>query len=169
MRIESPRLVISSVRADGDPDEFLPIFNSNPDYLEASDGKRSYERGDAEMYLYAETSRENGRCLQIRLRRDHTLVGTAALLVPHADGYPWIGLLLITAERQGEGLGREAAQALEGALAEEGWEELRLGVLKRNERALPFWENRGYRVINEKDSSAGWPCWVMAKGLERTS
>lgn len=164
MRIETPRLVISSVRPGCDADEFLAIFNSNPDYLEASDGKRTYERSDVEIYLYAETNREDGRCLQIRLGQGNTLVGTAALLVPHTDGYPWIGLLIIDADYQKDGLGREAARALETALAEEGWKEVRLGVLKRNERALPFWKNCGYGVVEERDSSTG-PCWVMAKTL----
>jgi len=165
MEIETPRLLISSVRPESAPDEFLAIFNSNPDYLESSDGKRAYRRADAETYLYAETSRENGHCLEIRLREDGALVGTAALLVPHTDGCPWIGLLILRADCQGEGLGREAAAALEAALAKEGWKEVRLGVLKSNERALPFWKNRGYRIIDQKSSSAGSPCWVMAKAL----
>jgi len=168
MRIETARLVISSVRSESDPDEFLAIFNSNPDYLEASDGKRTYMRADVEMYLYAETSRENGRCLEIRLRRDDTLIGTAALLVPHTDGFPWIGLLIITSDHQSEGLGREAAEALEVALAGEGWKEVRLGVLKSNEHALLFWESSGYGIIDERDSSSGSPCWVMAKPLAIT-
>jgi RimJ/RimL family protein N-acetyltransferase len=169
MRIETARLLIDPVQSDSDPDEFLAIFNSNPGYLEASEGKRRYERADAEMYLYAETSRENGRCVEIRLRPDRTLIGTAALLVPNSDGFPWIGLLIVSAERQGEGLGREASHALEAALAIEGWVSVRLGVLKSNERALPFWENSGYQIIDERDNSAGSPCWVLAKALGTTS
>lgn len=163
--IETPRLVIASVQPDDAPDEFLDVFNSNPGYLEASDGKCAYERGDVEAYLYAETSRDNGHCLGIRQRRDGTLIGTAALLVPHSDGCPWIGLLIIRSADQGRGLGREAALSIEAALADEGWHEVRLGVLKSNERVLPFWENVGYAVIDEKESSGGSHCWVLAKEL----
>lgn len=167
MTIKTRRLLISPVGSDADPDEFLAIFNSNPDYLEASEGKRRYSRGDAESYLFAETAREHGRCLAIRRRNDGRLVGTAALVVPHPDGYPWIGLLIIDGDRQRKGFGREAALAIEAALAEEGWREVRLGVLTRNEQALPFWQGGGYSIVRQADSSTGLPCWVLAKSLIR--
>jgi ribosomal protein S18 acetylase RimI-like enzyme len=81
--------------------------------------------------------------LAIRLRDGGTLIGTAALLVPHPPaGCPWVGLLIIHRDWQSQGLGREAALAIEEALAEEGWSEVRLSVLKTNADALPFWESR---------------------------
>ncbi len=157
MRIETPRLVISSVSPDDEPDHFLRVFNSNPDYLRASEAKVAYDRGDVDRYLYTETSRENGRCLAIRRREEGVLVGTAALLVPHSAGCPWIGLLIIDGTTQGQGLGREAALAIENALAREGWSEMRLGVLVNNDRALSFWANGGYAVIEETNGRRGTP------------
>src|SRR5919198_1285595 len=123
MRFETSRLVITTVSVADDPKEFLAVFNSNPDYLERSEAKYAYDRGDVEMYLYAESSREDGRCLAIRRRQDSVLVGTAALLVPHPAGCAWIGLLIIRGDEHGQGLGREAALAIEAALAREGWPE----------------------------------------------
>jgi RimJ/RimL family protein N-acetyltransferase len=122
-------------------------------------------RTHVEMYLYSESRRENGRCLAIRLRSDSSLVGTAALLVPHPVGCPWIGLLMVHGSHQGRGLGGEVARGIEIALRQEGWMETRLSVLKNNERALPFWQHLGYRIIEEKDDTAGRPCWVLAKRI----
>jgi ribosomal protein S18 acetylase RimI-like enzyme len=167
MTINTPRLRIAPVGPGEDPEEFLPVFNSNPDFLEAADGKSSYDRGDAEMYLYSESNRENGRCLAIRERDGGSLVGTAALLVPHPGNYAWIGLLIVDGKQQGRGFGREAVLAVEDALAREGWDEVRLSVLKSNEPALPFWKRLGYRVVEEKEDTAGRPCWVLGKRVTR--
>lgn len=165
MQIGTPRLRIVSVGQEDDPEEFLAVFNTNPDYLEASEGKRTYDRGNVEQYLYTESSRENGRCLAIRRSPDGSLVGTAALLVPHPGGCPWIGLLIIRGDEQAQGLGREAALAIEDALAKEGWHEVRLGVLKNTERAFSFWTSVGYTVVEETGDAAGRPCWVLSKQL----
>jgi ribosomal protein S18 acetylase RimI-like enzyme len=93
------------------------------------------------------------------------VVGTAALLVPHPDGHPWLGLLILEAARQGQGLGSEAALGIESALGGEGWSELRLGVLESNAHVLPFWQRLGYRIVDERNDSAGRPCRVLAKPL----
>lgn len=166
MALETERLLIGSVGQDDDPDEFVPIFNSNPDYLEASDGKRVFDRVDIERYLYAESSRENGRCLAIRLRETGVLVGAIALLVPHPGGYPWIGLLILDSAYQRRGLGRETAAAIENELRREGWNELRLGVLMSNERAFPFWDAVGFSVVETRNDTGGRPCWVLKKNLD---
>jgi hypothetical protein len=98
--------------------------------------------------------------LAIRLRDGGTLIGTAALLVPHPPaGCPWVGLLIIHCDWQSRG----SALAIEEALAEEGWSEVRLSVLKTNADALPFWDRLGYRIIDERDDTTGRPCWVLAK------
>jgi GNAT superfamily N-acetyltransferase len=165
VRIETARLLIESVGPGDDPDDFLTVFNSNAGYLDASEGKRAYERGDVDRYLYTESSRENGRCLAVRRRQDGAVVGTAALLVPHPAGCSWIGLLIVRGDEQGHGLGREAALAIEAALAREGWSEMRLGVLKNTERARSFWETGGYAVIDETKDAAGRPCWVLSKRI----
>ena len=150
-----------------DPDEFVPIFNSNPDYLEASDGKHVFDRGDVERYLYAESSRENGRCLAIRFRETGALVGTAALLIPHPSGYPWIGLLILDSDHQRRGLGRETAAAIEDDLHGQGWNELRLSVLigPMNELCR-FGVQSDSAWLRLETNTRGRPCWVLKKSLD---
>ena len=166
MTIATERLLMRPVSVDDDPAEFVAVFNTNPEFIEASEEKSAYDHGEVEAYLYSESNRENGRCLAIRLRDEGTLIGTAALLVPHPPaGCPWVGLLIIHRDWQGQRLGREATIAIEEALAAEGWPEVRLSVLKTNADALPFWERLGYRIIDERHDTTGRPCWVLAKEL----
>ena len=169
MHLQTRRLILEPVGETAQPQEFLPVFNSNPDFIEASEqfsGKRSYDLAEVEMYLWQESVRDNSRCLAIRLRETGALVGTAALVAPHPDGpYPWIGLLLIDGTRQRQGLGTEAATAVEQALAEEGWTEIRLSVMRANPDARRFWERLGYAVYGERPDNDKRPCWLMRKLL----
>jgi GNAT superfamily N-acetyltransferase len=164
MRIETQRLSIEPA-GRGDVDELLAVFNSNADYLESSEGRRAYDRDDVELYLETETARENGRCLAIRHRDDGRLAGTATLLVPHSAGCPWIGLLIVHGDAQGQGIGREAVLAIEDALAGERWAEVRLGVLESTEGALAFWTSLGYAEIERASDAAGRPCTVLSKRI----
>lgn len=169
--IQTLRVRVSPVGEAEQPDKFLELFNSNPDFIEASEpftGRRTYELADAEMYLAQETSRENSRCLAVRLLETDALVGTACLLVPHdREPYPWIGLLLIHHDYQGQGLGAEVAGVLEETLIGEGWSEVRLSVLQANPDARRFWERLGYAVFDERSDQDRRPCWAMRKLLSQ--
>lgn len=170
MGIRTERLSIDPVTEEG-PEDLLPIFNSNPAFLRASDrpaGRSAYDLGDVQRYLYEETTRADSTCLAIRLREGGTLVGTACYVAPYPGaGYPWIGLLILDAAWQGLGLGREAAEGLEAALAGQGWPEVRLSVVKVNPRARSFWERCGYAVIEETDDRDGRSAWILRKALGR--
>jgi RimJ/RimL family protein N-acetyltransferase len=165
------RLILEEVDQTARPEEFLHLFNTNPDFIEASvsfRGQRAYDLADVGKYLQAETSRPNSHCLALRLRATEELVGTAAIVAPHPDEpFPWIGLLLIDGTWQGQGLGGEAASAIERQLAAEGWTEVRLGVMLANPRARRFWERQGYVVYGEKLDQDKRPVWLMRKALDR--
>lgn len=137
------------------------MFHSNPAFLRTmGTGLRGFDVADAERYLDAEAGRVNGQCLALVERVTGSLVGSAALAVPNpADGVPWIGLLIIRADRQNRGLGREAATAIERTLARDGWPEARLAVLAANPRARRFWERLGYRELDG--------CWRAYDGRAR--
>ncbi len=168
VEIETERLLIAPVGPGDRPEEFLPVFNSNADYLEAAEDKERYQLEDVELYLWQETTRENSRCLAIRLKESGELIGTACLLVPHPrEPAPWIGLLLLRRDQQRRGLGAEAAAAIEAALVDEGWEEVHLAVLTSRPEARRFWERQGYAVDDERPNNNKRLCWVMRKELRR--
>jgi RimJ/RimL family protein N-acetyltransferase len=172
MRLETSRLSLEQVDETTQPEDFLRVFNSHPDFIEASErftGKRAYDLSDVKRYLWQETVRENSRCLAIRLLETGELIGTAAWVAPHPDKpHPWIGLLLIDAAQQGQGFGAEAAAAIETQLAKEGWLEVRLSVMQTNVRARQFWERLGYSVYDERPDDNQRPCWLMRKALDRS-
>jgi RimJ/RimL family protein N-acetyltransferase len=123
-------------------------------------GVGHYDVAEAQRYLETEGGRTNGQALVLVERDSGAVIGSAALLVPNpADGIPWIGLLILRADRQGRGLGREAATAIERRLARDGWAEVRLAVLATNPRARRFWERLGYRQVDG--------CWRAYDGRAR--
>ena len=133
----------------GDVAALAAIFASNPGFLRSSWAVNGpFGAAEASRYLAAEVGRRSGVCLSVVERASRQVVGTAALLVPNpADGVPWIGLLILRADRQGLGLGSEAATALARALAREGWPAVRLAVALGDLRARRFWERLGYREL----------------------
>lgn len=171
MRIETARLRLEQIdEATADPAELLEVFNSVPDFIEASEqftGKRAYTLNEVEMNVWQEIARENGRLLAIRSRETADLVGIASLAVPHPERpHPWLGLLLINRTRQGQGLGAEALEAIETALREEAWSELQLGVLTACADVRTWYERRGYVVVTERSDQDKRAVWILRKELD---
>ncbi|MFF7281371.1 GNAT family N-acetyltransferase [Streptomyces griseorubiginosus] len=97
------------------------------------------------------------------------LVGVVITLARHpdpADPDPWIGLLMVDADRQRQGHGRELARLVEDRFRAGSRQAVRLAVLDGNDRALAFWTALGYEVIDHRsDRLRGRPCSVLRKVL----
>ncbi|MEU9876348.1 GNAT family N-acetyltransferase [Streptomyces phaeochromogenes] len=97
------------------------------------------------------------------------LTAVAITLAHHpdpADPDPWIGLLLVAAEEQGRGYGRQLATHIEDRFREAGRDAVRLAALDNNPAALTFWTAIGYEIIgHRKDRQLGRPCAVLRKIL----
>jgi GNAT superfamily N-acetyltransferase len=95
------------------------------------------------------------------------LAGVVALLDTHpVDGFPWIGLLMVDARRQGRGLGRDVAEEVHERLRRAGRPGVRLAVLVNNPAALAFWSRLDYTEIDRRpDLQAGRDCVVMHRDL----
>ncbi len=169
MNLSTHRLRIHPVTDLADISVLASVFNTNPDFIEASEqinGKRAYTREDIEMYVWQESTRENSHCLAIRLGDTEEVVGTAALLVPNPDdGRPWLGLLVIGQPWQRLGLAREAVTVIERWLGAEGWAEVRLNVMTSNHGALQFWKRCGYSPVERSRDLGGRHVHIMAKRL----
>ena len=80
------------------------------------------------------------------------LVGVLDLLLRYPDDETvYLGLLLIDRDRQGQGIGAAACQALERDLLPRWpWvRRLRLSVVRTNEQVLGFWRRMGFTETGE--------------------
>ncbi|MFD6415161.1 GNAT family N-acetyltransferase [Streptomyces sp. NPDC060194] len=148
--------------------EVVDLYASNPEYCRAS-GEYDPEdvRADrVEADLREEAGTEGREVLGVRdgLGR---LVGLVCLLDRHpADGYPWIGLLLVHGSRRGTGVGRFLVERIEDRFRGEDRGGVRLAVLESNPSALGFWSSQGWREIDRRaDQRHGRACLVMHKAL----
>jgi ribosomal protein S18 acetylase RimI-like enzyme len=71
-------------------------------------------------------------------------------------GYPqagtcWIGLLLFTPERRGQGIGRRLMAGFEDFARSHDCPVIMLGVVEENTLAYTFWHNLGYELIRETE------------------
>ncbi|HEX6797224.1 MAG TPA: GNAT family N-acetyltransferase, partial [Ktedonobacterales bacterium] len=97
-----------------------------------------------------------GHVLGIYLKATGEAVGQANFLEENPeDGMPWLGLLMIAAPHQRQGVGREAFGALATYFRTTyGWPALRLGVLVPNTTGLAFWRALGFEQVEEKGEDA---------------
>lgn len=79
------------------------------------------------------------------------LVGVVDLIRDYpATGQWWLGLLLLAPQERGKGVGKMVMDGLIRWLAGRGAQELRLAVVKENERARCFWERLGFMPIESR-------------------
>ncbi|MER6787602.1 bifunctional GNAT family N-acetyltransferase/NUDIX hydrolase [Streptomyces sp. NPDC000658] len=97
------------------------------------------------------------------------LVGIVVTLARHpdpADPDPWIGLLMVDAAVQRQGVGRRLVERVEERLRTAGHDAVRLAVLDANPHGLAFWTALGYEVIGHRpDRQLDRPCSVLRKPL----
>jgi RimJ/RimL family protein N-acetyltransferase len=155
LTLESPCLTFREVTADDLP-ALLPVYLSNPDFVAMNEGSRGTSGYfDLEMFRrdwWVQRMMPGSHWLGIYLTSSGEAVGQANFLEENPDdGYPWLGLLMIAADHQGRGLGREAFERLaEHSRVEYGWAALRLGVRPANVAALGFWEHLGFEVVERR-------------------
>lgn len=171
MDLRTPDLAFETLDEASDPAEILPIFNSNPDWVAASNdfaGKTSWNHSDAEMHLWKESRREDSVAFGLRSLQTDELIGLGGLLLPHPTRLqPMVGLLLIHREWQERGLGTQTATALADWLTEAGWQQILATVLKACPGVLRFWNSRGYEIVECAKDQDKRPVWVLGRELTR--
>ena len=166
--LESARLRIREAAPDDLP-VLLPVYLSNPAYVAQNEGSA----GEPGHYDLGMLQRDwqiqrmiGGVLLGISLKESGAAVGMAGYLPEHADGYPWLGSLVIHADHQRQGLGSEAYTRLaEHFRADLGWRALRLAVVEQNAPARAFWEKLGFRPIGDGANSTGLRTLIMERDL----
>ena len=176
MKIETSRLSITLTENPGaemDPHAVLRVFNSNPDFIDDSEGrigKFSYTIDEVKAWaMFQQPIRANQRYFAVRPSGSAELIGMGDMLTPHPRGnYAALGLLIMHRDWQGQGLGCEVAGAIETMLASEQWRELELVVLQVRPRSRRFWEKCGYRCFGDSVNEMLQPCWVLRQALCRS-
>jgi RimJ/RimL family protein N-acetyltransferase len=163
------RLELHRASEHTDIDSLLKVFNSNPRWIATTNdfaGQTSCDRSDVEMFLWQCTMGEGSTCLEIRDPRQDELVGALAWTAPHPrDRCPWIGCIVLRADRQRQGFGSEVLRALERLLAADRWDRARASPMIAQPWAQAFLESLGYTRIEERLDQDKRRCIVMEKLL----
>ncbi|MEW6047544.1 MAG: GNAT family N-acetyltransferase [Bacillota bacterium] len=147
--LETSRLVFAEATAEVLSD-LLAVFSTNPAYVNLIEGPAGY--GLAQLQRdWQVASMTPGRHMWAILRKsDAAAVGLADFLDDNPfDHTPWLGLLVIRGDLQGQGYGTEALEALLAYFRDDRlWPVVRIGVIAANRRALAWWQRRGFRPIH---------------------
>lgn len=151
----SARLRIHEAEA-GDLPALLVVYQSNPAFVAHQEGARG-EAGyfDLEMLQrdwWLARMMPGRHMLAICDNATGAAVGIADFIEEHPeDGMPWLGALVIAANRQRQGLGSEAYACLASIFRERyHWPALRIGVGIWNTDALAFWKRLGFQIITSQ-------------------
>jgi len=151
---ETARLTAAEVTEEDVP-ELLDVYLSNPGYLELTEGSGgvagAYDRGMLERDLAMSALTPGRHTAALRLRDDGACVGVLDWMDENPnDGAPWLGLVMIHADRQQQGLAAEAIAGLADHGRREGWTRLREGVIDGNDAGMALALATGMREVEHR-------------------
>jgi RimJ/RimL family protein N-acetyltransferase len=150
--------------------QVLEIYNSNPAYNLMRNGTDTYTLSELDAEYNAVLSIPNGHWLTLSTKDG--LIGVMHVTISdHPDQKSWINLLLLHADHQQKGLGREAVRLVEEFCLSAGIVHLHHGVIAHNEPALLFWGKLGYEQYRQVTAPVGrlvQPVLLVAKWLQST-
>jgi RimJ/RimL family protein N-acetyltransferase len=172
---ETERLVVREVAA-ADLEAILAVYLGNPDYLELTEGSAGeaghYDLGMLERDL-AMAQMTPGRVFAgVFDRESGEAVGILDWMDENPnDGKPWLGLIMIYAERQRQGLAAEALEGLAEHLRRRGIFLLREGVIESNVAGRALADRLGFELVERKTiklASGEQPILVLERRLADT-
>ena len=137
---------------EADIDGLLAVYLSNPQVIAVTEGSAGepgrYDRGRLERDLWMSELDENRHTAGLFLRDDGTCIGVLDWVDRDPDGGPAIGLVMVHAEHQRRGYGREAMLGLIDAGRRAGWTRLRASALAADPATTGLYEAVGMREID---------------------
>jgi GNAT superfamily N-acetyltransferase len=98
------------------------------------------------------------------------MVGFVDALKDYPDaGDWWVGLLLLTPNARGRGIGTQLYRAFESWASAQGAKRVYLGVIEANPRAHAFWERLGFDRVEKRgsrDETVAHTVWVMRRLID---
>lgn len=146
--LETPRLFLTRATADLLP-QLLVVFSTNPDYVRMTEGPGGYSLAQFQRDWQV-ASRTPGRHMWAIWRKpDGAPIGLTDFLEENpSDHLPWLGLLIIRGDLQGQGYGTETLDALLAYFCDDRrWPVVRIGVVATNTHTLGWWQRRGFRPV----------------------
>lgn len=85
----------------------------------------------------------------------------------------WLGLMMLSPEQRGQGLGTELYQAFEDWVSAQGIKQVSLSVVEANELGLQFWKSLAFEIICKTESrhfgSKAHALYMMSRAVETTA
>jgi RimJ/RimL family protein N-acetyltransferase len=157
--LETQRLRLEPVGADDLP-SLLEVFLSNPQYLAWTEGG-DYDLEKLQRDWEIAQTDPGRQMLALREAEGGELVGVLEYLeINERDGHPWIGLIMVSANRQREGFAAEAMSAIADRINMNWASPIRIGVIARNEPGMRLALSLGFNPYSEAEQR-------MAEGIER--
>jgi RimJ/RimL family protein N-acetyltransferase len=150
MELTTERLQLRDAEAE-DLEHVHRAFSSNPDFLElrpdiAAAG--GYDLASVRRYWEgAQFDRVRHVLVVLDGETDETVGLIDFVTESPADGYPWIGLVLVDRDRQRHGIGTEAVGAVAAHLRQQGHAVVRMAVMEGNEAGLAFARSAGFEAV----------------------
>jgi RimJ/RimL family protein N-acetyltransferase len=161
--------------ASVDLEALLEVYLSNPRTLAVTEGSAGepgrYDRGMLERDLWIAGMEPERTSAALVLASSGEPVGAMDWVERHPErDIPWLGMLMLHADHQRQGLGREALEGLAVHGRSRGWKALGAGCLSDDGRARAFLTACGLAQTGETSHgfAAGTrPVALWRLGLER--
>lgn len=136
-----------------DFEDLVEVYNSNPVYLEISEGTPKITVEAVKRDHEESLSFENGYSVAIREKGASKVIGVAQFIQRNPrDNNPWLGLIMLHKEKQKLGYAREFFEILLTWYQDNGFSSLHLGVLEKNQEVIPFYERIGFVRYGERET-----------------
>jgi RimJ/RimL family protein N-acetyltransferase len=140
---------------EADIDGLLAVYLSNPQVIAVTEGSAGepghYDRGMLERDLWMSELDEARHTAGLFLRDGGTCVGVIDWLERNPDdASPWIGLVMVHADHQRRGYGREAVLGLIESGREAGWTRVRASALADDPATTGLYAAVGMREIDRR-------------------
>jgi RimJ/RimL family protein N-acetyltransferase len=133
----------------------LEVFLSNPEYLGWTEGG-DYDLETLQRDWHVTELDPQRHMLALRESASGALIGVLEYLEHNErDGHPWIGLVMVSADRQREGFAAEALTALADQIHLNWASPLRLAVIAQNEAGMRLALALGFEPYGEAEQPLG--------------